>query len=145
MPLKRTPFKTKQKPLNRTSTFKQSFQSLQCSKSGLKRSGKLKVKKKTDEEKLAQKEQQENDKVFYDQLWQVRGPYSEISNIYLGSETNKACIHHIVPKSVWKEGRYVTSNCILMTVDEHASVENDPTKYPEVNRRREKIKEKYNL
>jgi hypothetical protein len=37
MPLKRTPFKVKQKPLNRTSTLKQSPQSLQGSKKGLKK------------------------------------------------------------------------------------------------------------
>lgn len=125
--MKRTPLK--RKPiLNTGSTLKRKS---------------IKKKPLTEEQLQEQKLQRDKDWIFYREIWEERGPYSEISGIYLGSEVNKACVHHIIPKSQWKDGRYVKLNCILLTIDEHATVENDMYWYEEINKRREKIKEKY--
>lgn len=129
--MKKTPLKRGNSTLKRTSKLK---------------SNKMLTKKTPDPKYLADRQQQrEDDRVFYEALWQKRGPYSEVSKEWLGSEVNKACIHHIVPKSKWGEGRYIEENCILMTIQEHSNVENDPYKYEEINRRREVLKEKYGI
>jgi len=51
--------------------------------------------------------------------------------------------HHILPKSKWPQGIFDKENIILLTFDEHQKVEQDPSFYEEVNRRRLKLKEKY--
>ncbi len=105
----------------------------------------LKRKKPSKEQIEDSQKQHEKDREFYWMLWKKRRPYSELSDEFLGNEVNKACIHHIVPKSKWKEGRYVEENCILLTIQEHANVENNMYKYSEINRRRIYLKEKYDL
>lgn len=107
--------------------------------------GKLHSKTKTQEQKEIEQMTKNADKRFYGHLWALRGPYSEISSKFLGSGTNKACIHHILSKNKYPIYRYQEDNCILLTIDEHSMVENDPTKYPEVNKRREIMKEKYGI
>ncbi len=118
---------------------------LKKSPSTLKRAGTIKRKPKTVEQLQEQSEQHTKDWAFYNEVWNERGPYSEVSGTYLGSEVNKACIHHIVPKSTWKGGRYIKENCILMTMDEHSAVENSMYKYEEVNKRREYVKSMYSF
>ena len=53
--------------------------------------------------------------------------------------------HHILPKSKYPEAKYDEENIILLTPQEHSSVESDMYKYEEVNRRRELLKIKYNI
>lgn len=112
---------------------------LKRSSSTLKRSGTIKRKAPDPKYIADRKLQSEKDWAFYKEIWEERGPYSEISGTYLDSEVNKACIHHIIPKSDWKDGRYIKANCILLTIDEHATVENDMYRYKEINKRREDL------
>ena len=62
---------------------------------------------------------------------------------YLGKEPMSTFFHHILPKEKFPEARLDEENIILLTLDEHTSVESDMYKYPEVNNRREKLKAKY--
>lgn len=114
-------------------------QPLKRKNSTLKKGGPIRRKQVTHQQIAERKLQNERDWAFYREIWKERGPYSEVSGAYLGSEVNKACIHHIIPKSQWLEGRYMKPNCILLTIDEHATVENDMYRYEEINRRREQL------
>ena len=81
---------------------------------------------------------------FFNKIWQKKLHYSEVSMDYLGKEPLTVFFHHILPKEKFPEARLDEENIILLTLDEHTNVENDMYKYPEVNRRREKLKAKYN-
>ncbi len=80
--------------------------------------------------------------VFMD-IWHKRRHYSEISGRWLGKEPLTIFFHHILPKSKYPDAAFDEENIILLTGDEHTKVENDPTFYPEINDRREKLKQKY--
>lgn len=80
--------------------------------------------------------------VFMD-IWHERPHKSEISGRWLGKEALTVFFHHILPKSKHPEAMFDVDNIILITFEEHGKVEQDPTFYPEVNKRREKLKEKY--
>lgn len=81
-------------------------------------------------------------RVFLD-IWQKRRHYSEVSGRWLGKEALTVFFHHILPKSKYREAMFDEENIILLTFDEHAKVENDPTYFEEVNKRREQLKLKY--
>lgn len=81
-------------------------------------------------------------RVFLD-IWQKRRHYSEVSGRWLGKEALTVFFHHILPKSKYQEAMFDEENIILLTFDEHAKVENDPTCFEEVNKRREQLKLKY--
>lgn len=76
-------------------------------------------------------------------IWQERKHNSEISGKWLGKEALTVFFHHILPKSKYPEAMLDPDNIILLTFEEHGKVENDPTHFEEVNKRREKLKEKY--
>lgn len=80
--------------------------------------------------------------VFMD-IWLERPHKSEISGRWLGQEALSTFFHHILPKSKYPEGIFDKDNIILLTFDEHQKVEQDSVFYVEVNRRRLKLKEKY--
>ena len=80
--------------------------------------------------------------VFMD-IWLERPHKSEVSGRWLGREALSTFFHHILPKSKYPEAIFDIDNIILLTFDEHTKVEQDPTFYEEVNRRRETLKEKY--
>jgi hypothetical protein len=77
------------------------------------------------------------------QIWHKRKHYSEVSGKWLGNEALTTLFHHILPKSRFREAMLDEENIILMTADEHAQVESDPTHFEEVNKRREQLKIKY--
>jgi len=79
----------------------------------------------------------------FKEIWEERPHYSEISWTPLGREILSIYFHHILPKSTWEEAMFDKDNIILLSGDEHTLVENDPTRYEEINKRREKLKEKY--
>ena len=81
-------------------------------------------------------------RVFLD-IWMKRRHNSEISGRWLGKEPLTIFFHHILPKSKYKQAMFDEENIILMTWDEHTKVENDPTYFEEVNKRREQLKRKY--
>ena len=78
-------------------------------------------------------------------IWKKRKHNSEVSGDYLGSEPMSTYFHHILAKNKYPEACLDEENIILLTLEEHSNVENDMYKYPEVNKRREQLKIKYNL
>jgi len=79
------------------------------------------------------------------QIWKKKPHKSEISGTYLGSEALSTYFHHILPKSKYPEACLDEENIILLTWEEHDQVEMDPTRYEEVNKRREQLKQKYEI
>lgn len=104
----------------------------------------LRKKIDTQDTKDERRAQLDKDWAFYEKIWNSRPHRSEVSGTPLYKFTTMY-FHHIIPKSKWKEGRYLEENIILLTPEEHAVVENDIYKYEEVNKRREQLKIKYNL
>jgi hypothetical protein len=82
---------------------------------------------------------------FFLQLWKKRPHKSEVSGDYLGSEALSTYFHHILPKGKYPEAMFDEKNIILLTWEEHDQVEMDPTRYDEVNKRRELLKQKYEI
>ena len=82
---------------------------------------------------------------FFLEIWKKRKHYSELSGDYLGSEALSTYFHHILPKSKYPEACLDEENIILLTWEEHDQVEMDPTRYDEVNKRRELLKQKYEI
>lgn len=76
-------------------------------------------------------------------MWKKRPHYSEVSGVYLGSEAMSTYFHHILPKEKYPEACLDEENIIILSLDEHTSVENDMYKYEEVNERRKQLKIKY--
>jgi len=93
------------------------------------------MKKKAEMTKIMQS-------VFMD-IWMERPHKSEISGRWLGKEALSVFFHHILPKGKYPEAMFDSENIILLTFDEHTKVEQDPSFYEEVNKRREKLKIKY--
>lgn len=81
--------------------------------------------------------------LFFVALWEKRPHISEISGTYLGKEPLSVYFHHILAKSKYPELALKEDNIILLTLEEHDNVEMDMYKYPEVNKRREKLIDKY--
>tara|TARA_R110000868_G_scaffold14426_4_gene67238 strand:+ start:39118 stop:39531 length:414 start_codon:yes stop_codon:yes gene_type:complete len=86
-----------------------------------------------------------NQMIFFNIIWDKKPHKSEVSGTYLGREPNTMYFHHILPKSKYPQAMFDEENIILLTPDEHATVEMNSTKYEEVNKRREQLKIKYNL
>jgi len=83
--------------------------------------------------------------LFFLEIWKKKPHKSEISGTYLGSEALSTFFHHILPKSKYPEASLDEENIILLTWEEHDQVEMDPTRYEEVNKRREQLKKKYEI
>jgi len=126
--MKRTPLKRKTSQLSKGK--------------GLKRTGKkLQAKKPTEEQKEIARMTRDADKRFCEQLWVSRGGRSEVSRAPLG-DPNWACVHHLLPKSKFPVYRYEDWNVILLTIEEHANVENG-NGYPEVTKRTDAAKQRH--
>jgi len=82
---------------------------------------------------------------FFLQIWKKRPHKSEVSGESLGSEPLHIFFHHILPKEKYPEASLDEENIILLTLDEHSNVENDMYKYEEVNKKREQLKQKYEI
>lgn len=80
---------------------------------------------------------------FFLQIWKKRPHKSEISGENLGSEPLTIFFHHILPKEKYPQAWLDEDNIILLTWEEHDNVERDMYKYPEINKRRELLKAKY--
>ncbi len=105
----------------------------------------LKVKKKDQQQIDKENAQQEAMWGVFKEVWRRRGPYSEVSGVWLGDECRTVFCHHIWPKSTHPELRYEESNIVLLSWAEHAQVEQSPSVFPEVNKRREELKVRYGL
>lgn len=80
---------------------------------------------------------------LFQKIWNERPHYSELSWTFLGREISTVFFHHILPKSKYEEATLDEDNIILLTWEEHSNVENNPTRYEEINKRRDKLMEKY--
>jgi hypothetical protein len=80
---------------------------------------------------------------FFMEIWRKRDHSSEISGKWLGKEPFSTFFHHILPKSKYPNARYEEDNIILLTLEEHERVENNPDYFEEINERRKKLMEKY--
>lgn len=91
---------------------------------------------------IKKKEQAERTKLLHEwfqTLWKKRAHYSEVSGQFLGHECKTIFFHHIMPKHRYPELEFDERNIILLTWDEHATVENNPSIYQEINIRREEL------
>jgi hypothetical protein len=81
---------------------------------------------------------------FFLQIWKKRLHLSEVSGLPLVGEPLHIYFHHILPKEKYPQAALDEENIILLTWEEHDQVEMDTTRYEEVNKRREQLKQKYN-
>lgn len=80
---------------------------------------------------------------FFLQIWKKRPHKSEISGESLGEEPLTIFFHHILPKEKYPEACFDEDNIIILSWQEHDTVERDMYRYPEINKRRELLKIKY--
>lgn len=80
---------------------------------------------------------------FFMDIWRKRRHYSEVSGEYLGKEPLSIYFHHILPKEKFKQAQYDEDNIILLTFDEHSNCESDMYRYEEINKRRESLLKVY--
>lgn len=111
----------------------------------LKKGGQIKRKPKSSEKISEEKEQRDKIWELFDSIWNSRPHRSEVSGETIWGENRSIYYHHILPKSVYKQAMYDPDNIIVLSGNEHSSIENNPTIYPEVNRRRELLKIKYGV
>lgn len=82
---------------------------------------------------------------FFLSIWAKRPHKSELSGKSLGKEPLTIYFHHLLSKSKYPFAKYDRQNVILITGDEHANVESNPSRYEEINKRVEILKTKYNI
>ncbi len=78
-------------------------------------------------------------------IWKKRKHNSEISGEYLGQEALSIYFHHILPKEKYPEACLDEENIIILSLDEHTNVESNIYRYEEINKRRDILKNKYNI
>lgn len=100
-------------------------------------------KERREEGERKKKEEKERMWALFTEIWLERPHYSEVSWAWLGKEMLSIYFHHILPKGKYKEAKFDKDNIILLTWDEHGCVENNPTRFAEVNKRRGQLREKY--
>lgn len=68
------------------------------------------------------------DRKFFQEIWEERPHYSEISGKFLGDEYNPVFFSHILTKAAYPKFRHLKENILLKTFDEHQIWEfSDPT------------------
>lgn len=82
---------------------------------------------------------------FFLQIWKKRLHLSELSRLPLVGEPLSIYFHHILPKEKYPQAAFDEENIILLTWQEHDQVEMYPTRYEEINKRREQLKQKYDI
>jgi 5-methylcytosine-specific restriction endonuclease McrA len=110
--------------------------------------GMLKKKSKSAEQIQQQKDDIERMWSLFRKIWKERGPYSEVSDQYLGREPLSIMFHHIWPKSKYPALKYVEENIILLTAEEHTKIENGINLnmyFGVVKDRKEQLRIKYDL
>lgn len=82
---------------------------------------------------------------FFISYWKKSNKKSAVSGKFLGKEPLSVFFHHILPKEKYPEACFDEENIILLTLEEHNTVESDMYRYEEVNKRRDYLLTKYNL
>lgn len=77
--------------------------------------------------------------MLYQEIWEERGPYSEVSDTYLGKSPLSTFFHHILPKNKYPKLIMNKDNIIIMTAQEHEKVEQDPFFYEKINQKRKEL------
>lgn len=93
-------------------------------------------------------EKEQRSRILYElfqEIWKERQHLSEVSGKDLRTEALTWMFHHILPKSKYPEAAFDKDNIILLTWEEHQLVEGDPYRYEEINKRREQLKQKYEI
>src|SRR5260221_3914991 len=98
------------------------------------------IKKKTKSQEKITKEKEDSNKMkeLVTIIWNKRKHFSEVSGIYLGFHASTLYFHHIIPSRKCEQGKYDEDNIILLTGDEHSSVESNIYKYEIINEKRKK-------
>lgn len=104
-----------------------------------------KISDKQKEKIVQEREERKKMYVLFEEIFNERNKRSEISKVYLGKECLSTFCHHILPKNKYKSAALDKENIILVTFEEHEKVERDPFFFEEVNKRRELLKEKYQI
>jgi hypothetical protein len=91
------------------------------------------------------REAAERQKNLFKKIWYSREHKSEVSGTYLGKPISSLYFHHILEKRNYKQAAYDEENIIILTPEEHATVELNKYKYEEINRRRELLLTKYKI
>lgn len=99
----------------------------------------LKRKKKSKEEIEKNKAEIEKQNSFFLEIWKRKSHNSEIDGTYLGKEPLTIFFHHVLSKKKYPEFKYYKKNIILLTGDQHSTVEGDMYKYEKINKLREKL------
>jgi len=110
---------------------------------GLKKSFVAKPKEPDLSELIKKQIEAEKLKEFFIKCWNNKPHYCEITGKYLGNQYSSLYLHHLLPKSKYKEAVYDEDNIIVLHPDIHASVELDMYRYEEINKRREQLLKKY--
>ncbi len=105
----------------------------------------IKKKKKTPEQSAKQKADSDKMKKFFLDIWRERKHFSEISGIWLGAEPLTIFFHHILKSRKYPQAKHDKECIILLTFAEHQKAEQDEHFYEEINKRREYLKQKYNI
>jgi len=92
--------------------------------------------------KVGKKEGMHRMHSFFLKIWSKRAHYSEVSHTFLGHEPLSVFFHHILPKGKYPEVAYNEENIVLLTLNEHETVERDPQAFEVINQKRELLKTK---
>lgn len=109
--LKRTPFKSKQKPLKRVSLKKRNEKAIL-------------------EDRSKDISDWDKDREFYLQIWGSRPHMCYESNAYLGSEPLSTYFNHVLPKELYPQFRHEEWNIVLMKWELHDQWHLDREKCP---------------
>ncbi len=82
---------------------------------------------------------------FFLSIWKKKPHIDEITGERLFSPPSSSYFHHILSKEKYPELKYCEDNIIIVSLTTHSNCENDIYKYEEINKRREELKEKYNI
>ena len=105
----------------------------------------IRARPATDLKKTNEKIDREAMKLVFLSVWKKRPHKSEVSGDYLGKEPMSTYFHHILAKEKYPEACLDEENIILLSLDEHSNVESNMYRYDEINNRRNKLKQKYNI
>lgn len=105
----------------------------------------IKRKKRSEEDRKEALDKLYTRNLFFSSIWSKRPHKSEVSGEKIHGEILTVYFHHILPKNDYPQAEYDEENIILLTWQEHDQVEIDRFFYPEINRRRDLLKIKYNI
>lgn len=68
-------------------------------------------------------EKEESEKMWdlFLDIWEERGPWSEIDDSYLGKRPLKVFFDHLLPKETFPEVKYEKWNILVVSADQHTA------------------------